>query len=173
MTEPLTLASRAGTADERGLLEAFLDNYRAVARAKLLGASESDARRRLVPSVTTLGGLVKHLRWVELSWFQVVLAGIPRTELPPVPWTDEDPDADFRLEPGETVEQLIAEYDAQCELSREVARAHELTDTGEHRVNGTVSLRWIYLHLIEETARHAGQMDILREQLDGAVGPEI
>ncbi|MCU1684138.1 MAG: DinB family protein [Amycolatopsis sp.] len=173
MTEPLTLAAQATTADERALFEAFLDNYRAVARAKLLGTSESAARKRLVPSATTLGGLVKHLRWVELGWFQRVLAGIPAEDLPPVPWTDEDPDADFRLEPEETVASLIAEYDAQCELSREVARAHQLSDTGLHRTHGTVSLRWIYLHLIEETARHAGQMDILREQLDGAVGPEI
>jgi uncharacterized damage-inducible protein DinB len=173
MTEPLTLASHVATADERALFEAFLDNYRAIARAKLLGASESDARKRLVPSATTLGGMIKHLRWVELNWFQRVLAGIPAEDLPPVPWTEDDPDADFRLEPEETVASLIAAYDAQCELSREVARARELSDTGIHRALGTVSLRWIYLHLIEETARHAGQMDILREQLDGTTGPEI
>ena len=158
------------TADERVILETFLDLYRETIKRKVRGVSEEDAVRRLVPSATTLAGIVKHLRWVELNWFQRVLAARPPEDLPPVPWSDEDPDADFRLEPGETVEQVIAEYDQECARSRAVAADRSLDDTGLHRRMGRVSLRWIYVHMIEETARHAGHADILREQIDGTTG---
>jgi len=160
-------AARASTANERVMLEAFLDLYREVIKRKVRGVSEEDAVRRLVPSATTLVGIVKHLRWVELNWFQRVLAARPPEDLPPVPWSDEDPDADFRLEPGETVERIIAEYDQECARSRAVAAGRSLDDTGTHRRIGQVSLRWIYVHMIEENARLVGHADILREQIDG------
>src|SRR5262245_36960750 len=163
-------AKRVSTAGERATLEAFLDLYREIVKHKVSGLSEEEATRRLVPSATTLIGIVKHLRWVELNWFQRVLAARPPEDLPPVPWSDEDPDADFRLEPGETVEQIIAEYDQECARSREAAAGRSLDDTGLHRRIGQVSLRWIYVHMIEETSRHAGHADILREQIDGATG---
>jgi hypothetical protein len=169
-TDELDPAERAATADERVLLEAFLDFQREAIKRKVSGLSEEDAVRRLVPSATTLAGIVKHLRWVELNWFQRVLAGRPAEDLPPVPWTDEDPDADFRLEPGETLERIVAEYDRECARSRAAAAGHALDDTGTHRRLGPVSLRWIYVHMIEETARHAGHADILREQIDGTTG---
>jgi hypothetical protein len=168
--DELDPAERASTADERAMLQAFLDLYRETIKRKVGGVSEEDAVRRLVPSATTLAGIVKHLRWVELGWFQRVLAGRPPEDLPPVPWSDQDPDADFRLEPGETLAQVIAEYDQECARSRAVAAEHSLDDTGTHRRLGQVSLRWIYLHMIEETARHAGHADILREQIDGTTG---
>jgi uncharacterized damage-inducible protein DinB len=169
-TDELDPAERAATADERVMLEAFLDLYREAIKRKVTGVSEEDATRRLVPSATSLGGIVKHLCWVELNWFQRVLAGRPAEDLPRVPWSDEDPDADFRLEPGETLEQVIADYDQECARSRELAARHSLDDTGTHRRLGQVSLRWIYVHMIEETARHAGHADILREQIDGTTG---
>jgi hypothetical protein len=169
-SDELDPAERASTADERAMLQAFLDLYRETIKRKVGGVSEEDAVRRLVPSATTLAGIVKHLRWVELGWFQRVLAGRPPEDLPPVPWSDQDPDADFRLEPGETLAQVIAEYDQECARSRAVAAEHSLDDTGTHRRLGQVSLRWIYLHMIEETARHAGHADILREQTDGSTG---
>jgi Protein of unknown function (DUF664) len=152
-------------ADERSTLEAFLDFYRDAVKRKVLGVSENDARRRLVPSATTLGGLVKHLYWVEMNWFQRILVQVPNSELPPVAW-----DATFRVEPEDTVDVLIADYDRQCELSRQAAAQYELTDTAPSPDLGEVSLRWIYIHMIDETARHAGHADILREQLDGTVG---
>jgi hypothetical protein len=161
---------RVSTADERVILETFLDMYRQIVKRKVSGLSEEDAARRLVPSATTLIGIIKHLRWVELNWFQRVLAARSPEDLPPVPWSDEDPDADFRLEPGETVEQVIAEYDQECARSRETAAGRSLDDTGLHHRVGQVSLRWIYVHMIEETSRHAGHADILREQIDGATG---
>jgi hypothetical protein len=169
-TDALDPAERVSTGDERLLLETFLDLYREIIKRKVSGVSEEDAVRRLVPSATTLAGIVKHLRWVELDWFERVLAARPPEELPPVPWSDDDPDADFRLEPGETVERIVVEYDQQCARSRAVAAEHSLDDTGPHRRLGQVSLRWIYIHVIEETARHAGHADILREQIDGATG---
>ncbi|WP_326946208.1 DinB family protein [Amycolatopsis sp. NBC_01307] len=166
MTDPhLDLAARAGVADERALLSAFADNYRAIFRAKVSGLSEEDARRSPVPTGTSIGGLLKHLRWMEQAWFQRVLADEPN--LPDRPAGEFFPTAE------DTVESLLAEYDEQCETSRRIAAAHELSDTGVHHNLGEVTLRWIYVHVIEETARHAGQADIIREQLDGVTGPEI
>ena len=168
-SEPRDPAEASTTTGERAMLEAYLDLYRDVIKRKVSGVSEADARRRLVPSMTTLGGIVKHLYWVEMNWFQRVLVG-PEADLPPVPWSDQDPDADFRLEPGETVEQLVAAYDEMCAQSRAAAAARALDDIVRHHRMGQVSLRWIYLHMIEETARHAGHADILREQIDGTTG---
>lgn len=157
------------TAGEREMLEAFVDGYREQVRGRVAGVSEEAARRRLVGSATTLGGIVKHLRWVEVAWFERVLAQRPESELPTPPYTDEDPDADFRLEDDETVDGTLAAYDRQCAISREIARGFSLDDTGPHRRFGLVSLRWIYVHMIEETACHAGHADILRELIDGSV----
>ena len=168
--ESLDPGEEVGTADERAILETFLDLYRGIVKRKLRGLSEEDATRRLVPSMTTLAGIVKHLRWVEMNWFQRVLAGRPAEDLPPVPWSDDDPDADFRMEPGETVEQLIASYDEACAGSRAEAAIRSLDDTGLHRRTGTVSLRWIYVHMIEEYARHNGHADLIREAIDGVTG---
>ena len=167
----LDRAELASTAGERATLEAFLDLYREAVQRKLSGVSEEDARCRLVPSLTTLGGIVKHLRWVEHSWFQRCLADRPAEGLPPVPWTDDDPDADFRMEPGESAEALLAEYERQCALSRQVSDMHALDHTVPHPHLEQVTLRWIYVHMIEETARHAGHADILREQIDGTTEP--
>jgi uncharacterized damage-inducible protein DinB len=167
---PFDSVELTAVADERTVLEAFLDYQREAVLRKVRGLSEEDARRRLVASATTPGGIVKHLRWVEMNWFQRVLAGRPHADLPTPPWTDEDPDADFRLEPDERLDQVIAEYEAECARSRQTAAGHSLDDTGQHRRLGKVSLRWIYVHMIEETARHAGHADILREQIDGTTG---
>jgi len=157
-----------GTGGERELLEAFLDHFRAALRRKAEGLSHADATRRLVPSPTTVAGLVKHLRWVEYGWFEFRLTGTPAAQLDPMLTTDVV-DADFLVEPGETLARLLDDHDEQCARSRELAAGYDL----EHTVPSTrqqVSLRWIYLHMIEETARHIGQLDVLREQLDGVVG---
>jgi hypothetical protein len=159
----------AAIADERTTLDVFLDYYREAVKAKVRGVSEEDARRELVPSATTLAGLIKHLCRVEVSWFQHRLAQIPSGDLPVLRWIDE-PDGDFRVAPNETVETLIAQYDEQCALSRQTAAKYQLTDVVPHPYLGEVSLRWIYVHMIEETARHAGHADILREQIDGTTG---
>ncbi|MGH3951177.1 MAG: DinB family protein [Pseudonocardiaceae bacterium] len=161
----LDAAERTATADERTTLEAFLDHYRDLIKRKVGGVSEEDARRRLVPSATTLGGLIKHLRWVEYRWFQLVLPGVAFEQT-----TGADRLAEFGMTDDETVAGLVAAYDEQCARSRTSAARYQLTDVGHRGEIGEVSLRWIYLHLIEETARHAGHADILREQLDGMTG---
>ena len=167
---PLFPDELVATAGERAVLETFLDLYRDAIVRKLRGLSDDDARRRLVGSATTLGGIVKHLHWVELEWFQRVLARRPAEDLPPVPGADVDPNAGFRLGPGDTVERLLAEYEQACAWSRATAATFALDDAAPHPRMGEVSLRWIYVHMIEETARHAGHADILREQIDGTTG---
>ena len=140
------------------MLETFLDLYRGIVTRKVSGLSTMDATRRLVPSRTTLAGLIKHLAAVEREWFQGVLAGRPV------------PAGDWDVRDGDTVESLIADYLAACAASRDICRGFALDDTVPSGRLGRVSLRWIYVHLIEETARHAGHADILREQTDGATG---
>lgn len=158
------------TADERTMLEGFLDHYRLVVVNKVRGVSQDDARRRLVPSLTTLAGLLRHLRRVEMSWFEHRLAQTPLDELPYLKWVFEEPERDFLVQSGDTVASLINEYEAQCQRSRAIAAGFSLEDVVPHPEKGPLSLRWIYVHMIEETARHAGHADILREQLDGFVG---
>jgi len=153
-------------AGERPTLEAFLDDYRDIVVRKVSGLSDADARRNLVPSSTTVGGLIKHLRWAEYGWFEQFLRG----RLDDNRRTHER-SWEFELQPGESLPTLISEYQAQCEKSRRIAAEYPLDHTLRHgRLKTTVSLRWIYLHMIQETARHTGQIDILREQLDGATG---
>ena len=160
----------AAVAGERTTLEAFLDFYREAVKRKAKGLSDADARRRLVPSDTTIAGLVKHLARVEQSWFQHRLARIPAEELPLVARAFEEEDSDFRPADDESIEMLLARYDEQCARSREVVAGFDLDHVVPHPVLGEVSLRWIYVHMIEETARHAGHADILREQIDGSIG---
>jgi hypothetical protein len=157
---------------EREMLENFLDFYRETILWKVSGMSEEDLRRVVVPSGWSSLTMVKHLAYVEQNWFRTRFAG--EKDLP-VPWTDEDPDADFRLDPGETTEQILRFYRDQCERGRSIAAAGSLDDLAaewpadrppEKRPN----LRWIYVHMIEETARHAGHLDVARELIDGAVG---
>ena len=155
-------------AGETETLEGFLDFQRATLLWKLEGLDDEQLRRPMVPSGTSLLGLVKHLAYVERSWFQLVWAG----QKVSFPWTKEDPDADWRIEPDETTADVLALYNAECDRSREiVAAASSLGEAVVHpRWKEEVSRRWILAHMLEETARHVGHADILREQLDGAVG---
>ena len=125
----------------------------------------------MVPSGTTLLGLMKHLAYVERYWFQQVFAGHECE----YPWTDEDPDADWRIEPDETTEQIVDLYTTECEKNRAIVAEASLDEMnkGKKKANDPrsgFSLRWIVTHMIEETARHNGHADIMREQIDGATG---
>jgi uncharacterized damage-inducible protein DinB len=150
---------------ERTTLESFLDDYRDIVVRKVSGLSDSDARRSLVASPTTVGGLIKHLRWVEYGWFDQLLQERSNDNR-----RTHDRSWEFEFLPEEALPTLIAGYQTQCEESRRIAARYPLDHVVPHRRFGTVSLRWIYVHMIEETARHTGQIDILREQLDGATG---
>ena len=158
--EPPDVAGEAET------LSGFLDFQRATLLWKLEGLGDEQLRRAMVPSGTSLLGMVKHLAYVERWWFQQVWAGLE----PTYPWTDEDPDADWRVEPTETTAEILALYRGECDRSRELVTAAPGLEQVAHHPRRELSRRWILVHMIEETARHNGHADILREQLDGTVG---
>ncbi|MGN0063297.1 MAG: DinB family protein [Nocardioides sp.] len=153
------------TADERPLLERMLDRQREEVAGLLDGLDEAAARARLVPSLTTPLGLVTHATFVEQVWFHHRVDGRSREELG-IPRTV---DASFRLATTDTVESVRAAYAEACERSRQIAAQHELDERFDWYGN-PVSLRFVYVHMVAELARHAGHGDILVEQLaDGAV----
>ncbi|MEU5215422.1 DinB family protein [Streptomyces sp. NPDC020807] len=158
--------------DERTQLTTFLDYTRDTVRAKCEGVSEENARKALLPGspLMTLSGLVNHLRWVEYWWFTMVFLGEEGENLP---WIDDDdPDREMRIALDFPIEQLLAEYAEQSARYRELVAAHDLDTKAKRPIRGglQVDLRWILLHLTEETARHNGHLDILRELLDGVTG---
>jgi uncharacterized damage-inducible protein DinB len=150
------------------MLSAFLDRYRETILWKLNGLTKEQASARLVPSVTTLLGIVKHLAYVERWWFQMNFAGDPVG----FPWPKDEPDEDidFRVTETDTIESIGALYQQEISRSREIVAGASLDDLGKNEERGPRSLRWIMVHMIEETARHAGHADILRELTDGAIG---
>jgi uncharacterized damage-inducible protein DinB len=155
-------------ADERSMLIAWLDWHRATVFAKTEGLAEDLAHRPLLASspLMTVAGLVSHLYWVERGWIEHTLLGGPDEQ----PWTEEDPDKDFRAD-GTPLAELLAAYERQCASNNEAVRSLSLdTESVMERRHGRVTLRWVLLHLIEETARHNGHIDILREMLDGFTG---
>jgi len=153
-----------GTGPERVVLEAMLDENRESLVECVDGLSEDDARQALVPSLTTPLGVLKHVACAERSWFQRRLAALPESEWDGYAYGDEP---SWSLAETDTVASVIEELQRAASRSREIAAAYDLDHTIEHDVMGTLSLRWIYLHMIEEVARHAGHADILREQIDG------
>jgi uncharacterized damage-inducible protein DinB len=154
------------TGSERHILEAHLDQNRATVVRKACGLTWEQATRRLGPSATSVAGIVKHLIDVERWWFRRNLGAEDDV---PFAWSDTEPDLEFSFGPDETLDSLIAEYVRACDESRAVAARYELTDRiraprdGEPRS----SLRWVYVHMIEEVARHNGHLDIYRELIDG------
>lgn len=149
------------TADEREQIESFLHDSRVEVLGLLDGLTDEQARRRLVPSLTTLLGLVKHAAFVERVWFDVVLAGRSRADAG-IPETVEE---SFVLTDDDTVDSVSELYRQAWAAAVRVAADHGLDDLALHHRRGPVSLRWIYLHLVRELARHAGHGDILREQI--------
>jgi uncharacterized damage-inducible protein DinB len=157
---------RVKTAGGRETLTAFLDYLRETVLWKVEGLSDADARRPLVPSGTSLAGIVKHLAFVERFWFQTVFAG----RMVDYPWSEEDPDADWDVADWETLDGICGFYREETAASREIeARAESLESIAAHPGHG-MTLRWIVVHMIEETARHAGHADIIRELIDGSAG---
>lgn len=148
------------------MLAAFLDYHRDTLPRKLSGLGDDDVRRRLVPSATTLLGIVKHLAYVERWWFQDVFAGRDID----YPWTEEDPDAEWRVDPSDTTGEILALYEREVEVSRQIVASAGSLDEVACRPGKEMTLRWIMVHMLEETARHNGHMDILRELADGATG---
>ena len=152
---------------EKEVLAGFLDHYRQTLLDVCDGLSEDQLRRAMVPSGTSLLGIVKHLAYVERGWFQENV-GNERFEYP---FDVDDPEADFRIEAGETAEDIFDLYRQACARSRQALEAASLDDMVENPDRSAdYNVRWVVVHMIEETARHVGHADIIREQLDGRSG---
>jgi uncharacterized damage-inducible protein DinB len=155
--------------DERETLGGFLDWYRSVVERKIDGLDLDEAQRVRTATGMSALGIVKHLGWVERGWFRDVFAGEDVDAID----VDGDNSAEFAVGDNDTVASVLAFYRAEVEDSRRIAsQAPALdalsvrqTEFGDH-----VSLRWIMVHMLEETARHAGHLDLMREEIDGQVG---
>ncbi len=155
------------TGPGKDTLLAILDNNRDVIVWKLDGMTRDQALLPVVASGTSLLGLVKHLAYVERWWFDDFFAG---NEVA-YPWTDEDPDADFRIEDDESIDDIVSLYTAAVQRSNEITARAEMDDLSVRERRGEhFALRWIVAHMIEETARHAGHADIARELIDETTG---
>ncbi|MFI1951500.1 DinB family protein [Streptomyces xinghaiensis] len=163
------------TADERTGLEAWLEFQRETLAVKCRDLTDEQLREAAVPpSNMTLLGLVRHLAEVERNWFRRILLG---EDVPPVFGGAADlseTDGGFDLGDGLGRDEVFARWRAEIDSSRKICAAHGLEDTGllppNPGVEGPVNLRWIYVHMIEEYARHNGHADLIRERVDGVTG---
>jgi hypothetical protein len=145
----------------RAQFEAFLDEHRSELNGCLDGLTEEQARRSLVPSRTTLLGLVKHATVVEKVWFDEAVTCRPRAEIG-IPAT---PDESFILQDGDTIATVQQAHREACEAARRATSALGLDDLLHGNRRGPLPLRWVYLHVLRELAQHCGHADILREQI--------
>jgi len=157
-------------AGEREALQAWLDYHRDTLLFKCQGLTgEQLALRAVPPSSLSLLGLVRHMSEVERSWFRKRFRG--QADVGPIYFTDEDPDGDFNLTDPARAEQDLAAFRSECQLADAAVADAGLDDTYTFSPTGTpMDLRWIYIHMIEEYARHNGHADFLREQIDGVTG---
>ncbi|MFJ5970446.1 DinB family protein [Streptomyces sp. NPDC093060] len=162
----MTTSAAGHTAGEKDILHASLDRHRDAVLWKLAGLDDEQLRRPMTPTGTTLLGLVKHLASVEYGWLVETFG----REVEPL-WFDPYKDEDMSAAPGETTEQIVAFYGRARAAADRTITELPLDATGRPAWRDvSVSLRWTLVHMIEETARHAGHMDILRELIDGAAG---
>ncbi|MBV9322441.1 MAG: DinB family protein [Chloroflexi bacterium] len=156
-------------AAEREMLEAWLDFHRETLLWKCSGLTADQLRRRAVePSNLSLLGLVRHMSDVERGWFRRQLGG---EELPSLYRSDTDRDGDFEHVDAADAENDLATYQREVELARAAAHTRQLDDTFVNpRRQASMQVRWVYLHMIEEYARHNGHADLLRERIDGLKG---
>ncbi|MDQ6686793.1 MAG: DinB family protein [Actinomycetota bacterium] len=164
-------------ASETETLLTFLDYFRATVRLKAAGLTREQLNQTLPPSSITLGGLLKHLAYVEDWWIGQVMAGIEESE----PWASvdwaADADWDWHSAADDSVEELLGWYDASLATSQRLLAEmvpgglDQLSVLTSRREPGQrFSLRWVLVHLIGEYARHAGHADLVRESIDGEVG---
>ena len=162
-TEPALALS-----DDRGMLEGWLEFQRTTLLLKVEGLD--DEGRKACPVATSkisLHGLVRHMTEVEWWWFVRILDKDASTEGVHDP---DGVDADWFPLDDAVWDDDLALWQATCQTSRDVAARYELTDVGQHPHEGDTTLRWIYVHMIEEYARHNGHADLVRELVDGEVG---
>lgn len=157
----MTLAEDIFNQPIRIQFEAFIDEHRRALNDSLNGLTEEQARRSLVPSRTTLLGLVKHATFVEKVWFDEAITCRSRAEIG-IPST---PDESFILDDGDTVASIQQAHREACEASRQATSSLGLDDMLNGNRRGPLPLRWVYLHMLRELAQHCGHADILREQI--------
>nr|WP_204263966.1 DinB family protein [Geodermatophilus normandii] len=145
----------------RTQLEAFLDDHRRALSACLDGLTEEQARRSLVPSRTTLLGLVEHAAFLERVWFGEAVTGRSRAEIG-IPAT---PDESFVLSDDDTVDTVRRAHAEACAASRRAVAGLGLDDLVRGNRRGPLPLRWVYVHVVRELAQHCGHADVLREQV--------
>jgi uncharacterized damage-inducible protein DinB len=157
-------------ASERTALQGWLDYHRATLLWKCSGLDGAQLTTRPVESSTlSLLGLVRHMAEVERSWFRIRFAGQPGLGL--LYCSDEFLDGDFDLTDAAEAESDVAAFKAECRAADDAAAGRSLDDTfASPRDGRPMDLRWIYLHMIEEYARHNGHADLLRELIDGVTG---
>jgi len=159
------------TGDEKALLHAHLQLSRDALLWKLEGLGETELRRPMTGTGTSLLGLVKHLTGIEGAYFCDAFG----RERPPLAW-EADEDAllgefsDIYAKPDETADAIVASYRAATAAADQSIAALDLDATGRHHLGITVSLRWMLLTVLLDTARHAGHADVVREMIDGAAG---
>ncbi len=153
-----------GDGDERAILTGWLDWQRATVRLKVEGLSNPDGYRSLLPTSPrmTVAAVVSHLRWTEHGWFTGSFPSIAGDDFA------RDPSGGWEF-PRTSLNSLVEEYDAECDVSRRIVAQLDLATNQEFTPPEytPVNVRWILAHMIEETARHLGHLDLLREQLDG------
>lgn len=158
-------------ADERAMLEGWLDYHRQTLAWKCQDLDDAQLRTASVPpSELSLMGLVRHMAEVERSWFRRVLAG---DDAGPIYYSDEDRDGEFHLTENDTWEEAYGTWQREIEAARQNAARFALDDLSDGRSRFTdkpFNLRWIYTHMIEEYARHNGHADLVRERIDGVTG---
>jgi uncharacterized damage-inducible protein DinB len=161
------------TFSERDSLGQYLDYQRETILLKSEGLTKEQLAQTIPTSGLTLAGILYHLALVEEAWFEVDFLGLePQEDFRGINW-EADPDYEFRTALDKDPEWLRRRYRDACDrASRVVADADSMDDVSvSTRVGGKpFTLRWVIMHLIEETARHAGQADLLREAIDGTVG---
>jgi Protein of unknown function (DUF664) len=160
-SQPQTFAEDVIAQPARVQFDVFLDEHRTALNSCLDGLTEEQARRSLVPSRTTLLGLVKHATFVEKVWFDEAVSCRPRAEIG-IPAT---PDESFILSDDDTIATVQRAHREACESSRRAASALGLEDIVSGNRRGPLPLRWVYLHLLRELAQHCGHADVLREQI--------
>jgi hypothetical protein len=158
---PATFAEDVIDQPARAQFEVFLDEQRAAIGGCLDGLTEEQARRSLVPSRTTLLGLVKHATFVEKVWFDEAVTGRSRAEIG-IPATPED---SFILDDDDTIATVRRAHREACDSSRRATSSLGLDDIVRGNRRGPLPLRWVYLHMLREVAQHCGHADILREQI--------
>ena len=155
-------------ASERVMLDSWLEWHRATLLVKCAGLTgEQLAQRAVPPSSMSLLGLVRHMAEVERAWFRRRLGAEPVGD---IYCSDENPDGGFDDATAATAEADFATFTAEVELARAVTAGRPLDETFRHPRHGEMSLRWVYVHMIEEYARHNGHADLIRERIDGATG---